>query len=134
MPRDYRMGMGLGLVVVVTATLWLCIRESLSTQQQMLRISSSGAQVTPAPQTPADPVSPRRDVAPSLPSMPTSDAPPPAAETRRYHVVQPGETLSAIAERYYGSSASWSKIVAANRQVLPDENTLRPDMRLLIPE
>ena len=51
----------------------------------------------------------------------------------RTHVVAEGETLSKIAQRYYGSSAKWQAILDANRDVLKDEKALQPGMTLKIP-
>ena len=55
-----------------------------------------------------------------------------AAQTARFHVVQSGETLSAIAEQYYGSSNAWRKILEANK-ALKDANKIAPGTKLIIP-
>ena len=56
------------------------------------------------------------------PSLPTS------------HVVARGETLTAIATRYYGRSDRWRDIYAANSTVIgPDPNRLVPGQVLVIP-
>jgi LysM repeat protein len=57
---------------------------------------------------------------------------PPAASGRR-HVVTQGDTLYKIAQRYYGSGAKWPEILEANRDVLKNENAVRPGMELRIP-
>ena len=62
----------------------------------------------------------------------TATANPPPAAVRR-HVVAPGETLYRIAQRYYGSGARWPEILAANRDVLKNENSVRAGMELRIP-
>ncbi|MCK4283598.1 MAG: LysM peptidoglycan-binding domain-containing protein [Candidatus Brocadiae bacterium] len=49
------------------------------------------------------------------------------------HVVQKGETLSHISQKYYGTSRSWRVILDANKRVLTDPRQLRPDMKLMIP-
>ncbi len=63
-----------------------------------------------------------------------ASAPEPAKPpTRTIHVVQRGETLSHISQKYYGTSRKWRVILEANKDVLSDANHLRPDMKLTIP-
>lgn len=56
-----------------------------------------------------------------------------AGRTFRTHVVADGETLTAIAFRYYGRASLWTRIFDANRDVLPNENDLKIGMQLRIP-
>ena len=49
------------------------------------------------------------------------------------HVVQSGETLSKIAQQYYGDAALYDKIFQANRDVLKDPNRIFPGQKLKIP-
>ncbi|HTX65137.1 MAG TPA: LysM peptidoglycan-binding domain-containing protein [Opitutaceae bacterium] len=56
---------------------------------------------------------------------------PPAAP--RKHVVAQGDTLYKIAQRYYGNGSRWPEILQANRDVLKDQNAVRPGMELKIP-
>lgn len=63
------------------------------------------------------------------PSRPT----PPATEGGRRHVVVKGDTLFSLAQKYYGNRSRWRDIYAANRDVLPSENSLRLGMELKIP-
>ncbi len=51
----------------------------------------------------------------------------------RIHIVQKGDTLSSISTKYYGSANQWRKILAANRDNLPDPNRLTPGTKLIIP-
>jgi LysM repeat protein len=50
------------------------------------------------------------------------------------HHVQPGETLSAIAEKHYGDRNYWRTIYDANRDRIPSQNVLRVGVRLVIPK
>ncbi|MFV2120623.1 LysM peptidoglycan-binding domain-containing protein, partial [Streptomyces sp. Act-28] len=51
----------------------------------------------------------------------------------RYHTVQPGDSLSAVARRF-GVAGGWQAMYAANRDVVGDDpNVLRPGQMLLIP-
>lgn len=49
------------------------------------------------------------------------------------YVVQPGDTLTSIARRLYGSSNRWEEIFAANRDLLRSPNDLRVGQELQIP-
>jgi nucleoid-associated protein YgaU len=51
-----------------------------------------------------------------------------------YHTVEPGDTLSRLADFYYGNAAAWRSVYERNRQVIgASPNLLRPGQRLLIP-
>ena len=52
----------------------------------------------------------------------------------RVHVVAPGDTLTKISEKYYGTVSRWQDILDANRDQLPAANRLKPEMELTIPE
>jgi hypothetical protein len=51
-----------------------------------------------------------------------------------YHIVKSGETLSQISYEYYGTAKDWRKILAANRQMIKDANSLTPGTKLIIPD
>jgi nucleoid-associated protein YgaU len=51
----------------------------------------------------------------------------------RTHTVQHGETLTAIAQKYYGRASDYQKIFAANRDKLSDPDKLREGTELVIP-
>lgn len=55
----------------------------------------------------------------------------PASPTARTHVVKAGETLAAIAGRFYGKANDWPKIATANG--IRDPRTLRVGATLTIP-
>ena len=61
------------------------------------------------------------------------ETPKPAAEQRRTHVVQPGETLYGIAEKYYGDSTHWKKIRDANKAQIDPNWRVRAGQTLVIP-
>lgn len=50
----------------------------------------------------------------------------------RYHTVCPGETLSLISEKYYGSGNKWQKILDFNREIITADG-IRVGQRLVIP-
>jgi nucleoid-associated protein YgaU len=49
------------------------------------------------------------------------------------HVVQSGDTLSKIAQKYYGDASLYKQIFEANRDVLKDPNKIFPGQKLKIP-
>lgn len=65
-------------------------------------------------------------------SRPAASAPTGGVETRRY-TVEEGDTLSAIAERYYGEADKWRLIYEANRNTISDPDLIHPGQELHIP-
>ena len=61
----------------------------------------------------------------------TSDRPE-DSNPRQFYVVQEGDTLSAITQRYFGHG-DFNRILKANRDILPNPDQLKPGMRLKIP-
>lgn len=53
--------------------------------------------------------------------------------TSNRYTVQPGDTLSSIAVRFYGDAGQWSKILAANSDRIGDANSVRAGQELVIP-
>jgi ABC-type amino acid transport substrate-binding protein/phage tail protein X len=102
------------------------------------------AQATPvAPAMPVAPTTPVAQATPSTQPRPASAAPAAvepgagAGATGESYVVQPGDTLSKIARKYYGEkwATSWQRIFEANRGVIGDDPArLRAGMNLQIPK
>jgi nucleoid-associated protein YgaU len=67
--------------------------------------------------------------------MANENTKPPAAENpyTQHHVVVKGDTLSKIAQQYYGDAALYPKIFEANRDVLKDPNKIGIGQKLRIP-
>ena len=61
-----------------------------------------------------------------------AEAPPVPAEPT-IHVVVAGDTLGALAKRYYGKASLYMKIFEANRDILKDPNLIKVGQRLRIP-
>ena len=55
-----------------------------------------------------------------------------SAYTQTY-TVQSGDTLSKIAQKYYGDASLYNQIFQANRDVLKDPNRISPGQKLKIP-
>jgi len=49
------------------------------------------------------------------------------------YVVQAGDSLSKIAQKYYGDPALYTKIFEANRDLLKDPDKISPGQKLRIP-
>lgn len=82
-----------------------------------------------APRRPT--VSPPRE-ATSL-RAPAPATPAATAPAGRRHIVQPGDTLSKIALRYYNNRAKWREIYDANRDVMKNESDLKVGVALKLP-
>lgn len=54
-------------------------------------------------------------------------------EFTQWHVVAKGETLSKIAERYYGDPGLYKKIVEANRPLIKNPDLIQIGWKLRIP-
>ncbi|MGH9367614.1 MAG: LysM peptidoglycan-binding domain-containing protein [Thermoanaerobaculia bacterium] len=63
------------------------------------------------------------------PTAPKADA----WDATQWHEVQKGETLSKIAQKYYGDASLYPKIFEANRDTIKDPNLIRIGQKLRIP-
>jgi len=52
---------------------------------------------------------------------------------RRYHVVQKGESLSEIAQKYYEDAKQWKLIHQANQDKIKNPDIIHPGQELFIP-
>jgi len=68
------------------------------------------------------------------PPPPSDDGPESPPDTPdEIYVVQPGDTLGRIAQRFYGEFGLWTLIFEANRDKISSPNLIRVGMELLIP-
>ena len=56
-----------------------------------------------------------------------------AGPAARYYTVRPGDTLSAIAQRFYGKAADWPWLFHVNSAVIHDPNEIYVGERLQVP-
>lgn len=55
-------------------------------------------------------------------------------KTTRFHIVRKGETLSTIAQHYYGAADKWRKILTANSKTVKNPNKIALGTKLIIPD
>ncbi len=102
-----------------------------------VRTRPSAPTVTPS-RNPSPPAQVQVKPPATISSRPQVSAPtrPAAAATTtgtRRHTIRPGDTLSKLAQQYYGNRAKWRDIFAANRDVMKSESDLKAGMVLKIP-
>ena len=91
------------------------------------------AKAKPAAPLSATPPATRRETSRDKSAV-TPPAPAPSAHTAaRKHVVQKGDTLSNLAQRYYKNRAKWRDIYTANRKLMKNESDIHVGMELVIP-
>lgn len=115
---------GISVTYYGTETAWLRIAEANpDVDPDRLRIGTSLRIPAHTPRAP-------RTSRVAAATRPTSTAP----VDRRNHHVENGESLSSIADQYYGRETQWTRIFEANRALLQnDPNRLRIGMVLAIP-
>jgi len=67
-------------------------------------------------------------------AKPTSPLPGPKADEVTTYVVQSGDTLSALAQRFYGKASLYRKIFDANRDILNNPDLIKVGQKLRIPK
>ena len=87
----------------------------------------------PDPEKPdfSDVISGSSSTAPS--PQPQQGGPAPDAGGRMYSV-QPGDSLSKIAKKFYGNANDWKKIFDANKDRIKNPDVIQPGWALKIPE
>ena len=142
MHRDLKMGLVSGMVVVIAAMFYLATRPSLSSKR--LRRHSISADRQSLDQGAAA----ANSIGPTVVDSAAADSPPEAPNTfdwtvyeqeekikiERFHILRKNETLSDVAQQYYGSATKWPKIYNANRSTIKNPNKLRPGTKIIIPE
>jgi nucleoid-associated protein YgaU len=67
------------------------------------------------------------------PAQPTGTGAAGPSQTQREYSIQPGDSLSKIARKYYGNAADWQKIYNANKDKIKDPNMIYPGQKIIIP-
>jgi len=125
---------------------YLAIISDLHSERPMARVLlvglvfatalSTGCITEEAPRAPTPNPNPPTVARPSL-AIPTgipspSPSPSPVADGQPY-TVAPGDTLSTLAERFYGDASQWRTIFEANRDRMTSQDDLQVGMSLRIP-
>lgn len=106
-----------------------------------IRLTTPPATAAPAPAPAA--AAPTAAPAPATAAVATPASAPaeapvqaeaPAAAGERVHVVERGDTLGAIAKKYYGKAGLYPKVFDANRDVLDNPDVIKPGQKLRIPD
>ena len=58
---------------------------------------------------------------------------PEAVEKVEYYVIEKGDTLSAIAKKYYDKASEYPRIFEANREVIKNPDLIFPGQKIRIP-
>ena len=129
MRKDLKMGMITGVAIATVATLIVSIlsptpESRLIEKDSMLSPQGNQAEIIrmigPEDTAPADGDTIIKD-----------EKNYPAGST--IHIVTAGETLSSIAQKYYGRTDAQQTIIDANKEYILDANTLRVGTKLVIP-
>jgi nucleoid-associated protein YgaU len=138
MQKDFKIGLAIGVILAAATVIWLSTLPNLSTRVRAIQAASH---IKPSPETPPyvspsqpPPDSESRNTNYELPTTNYEQQTMNIEPFQKIHIVQKGDTLSSISAKYYGSSKKWRKIVAANRDTLPDPNRLIPGVKLIIPQ
>jgi LysM repeat protein len=76
----------------------------------------------------------RIQVQPAPAASPLPGPGPQAAGEATVYEVKPGDTLSAIAQRFYGKASLYPKIFEANRDILTNPDLIKVGQKLKIPK
>lgn len=52
---------------------------------------------------------------------------------KEYYVVQKGDTLQKISQKFFGTTQKWTNIYEANKHVLKSPDRIRPGQKIIIP-
>lgn len=55
-------------------------------------------------------------------------------EKVEYYEIVSGDTLGAIAKRFYGDASKYTRIQEANKELIPDANKIYPGQKIKIPQ
>ncbi|MGD8786140.1 MAG: LysM peptidoglycan-binding domain-containing protein [Phycisphaerales bacterium] len=135
-----KIGLLLGMVLVTIAMLWLATGhglilkttspESRSTTQQEGSISSSNLSRNNSDQAGDASTIDNPTKQPDLTIYEQAEK----IQTKKFHIIRDGETLSDISRTYYGTANEWQKIFNANRETIKNVNKLKPGTKIVIPD
>lgn len=129
-------------LVVWSIALVLCLGLTAGCKQEKEMAAAPEEQAEP-PMFPEETVPKVEPAAAPAPVDVTAAAPAPKpapkesyAEPKapKTYVIQKGDTLQKISEKFYGTTKKFDKIYQANKDVLKDKNTLKVGTKIKIPD
>jgi nucleoid-associated protein YgaU len=139
-PKDMKIGLLLGLVLVTIAMLWFATGHGLilkttspeprSITQQEGSAALNNPSINKSAQTGKASEIDNPSKHPDLTIYEQAEK----IQTKKFHIIREGETLSDISRIYYGSANEWQKIFNANREIIKNVNKLKPGTKITIPE
>jgi len=136
-PREPSKPQATEYIVRKNDSFWLIARRVYGDGSKWRRIWEANRDVCPTPDAlrpgmklliPKEPVAETHPVAemrdPDVATRPTPG---------KYYIVKRNDVLSLISKQAYGRATLWRKILEANSDVLPDEYSLTPGMKIYIP-
>ena len=127
MSRDFKIGMLVGLVVIACAVLCISIWPSETVESRLRRGRLSEDQQSSQPLM-NDSTAIQNDSDLIAAPGPTE------SKELRIHIVESGQTLSAISMMYYGNYDYVKEIIRANQKAITNPDYLRAGTRLIIPQ
>jgi nucleoid-associated protein YgaU len=148
MRKEFKIGMFLGLALVIGGILYLSMHKSSSVEERALEQTQPVATLPVTDMNALSLTDTNRPAAvaaaldTNMPSTTTANTSADLTKleqaqpikTQRFYIVHKGDMLSTISQKYYGTVKKVDKIYEANRNVLKDKNSLKPGMKLVIPE
>ncbi len=122
-------------------------KENLELKHKLAAAVAELDRLKAASRRPVTPAEYRRSVVSEVSQTTTAQQPQQPANTKKSdankvvvardvpssYVVQPGDTLSSISKRFYGTSGKWQQIFKANRDRLASPESVRPGQSLRLP-
>jgi nucleoid-associated protein YgaU len=126
MPNDAKLGLIVGVGLVIAVAVVFFRKDQLAAQPALEISAPSASNTTSAPQS-----LPREQFRPASASKSSRGE---TTRSGQRYVVEEGDTLFKLAERYYGNGDKSADIYQANRDVLKAPEPLSPGTVLFIPQ
>jgi LysM repeat protein len=116
--------------VKAKAMAWFNEQVDTENTINMIRVEVPSVAAAPAPAQVPPSFPPKTAPGTTAPPVQRADGPAP----ERIHVVEKGDTLSAISKQYYGKANDYMRIFDANKDILKDPDKIYPGQKLRIPQ
>ena len=126
MRKDLKMGMITGVAIATVATFIVSVLSPTPEARLKEAYSSS-------PQAEIQMIGPEDTAPPDAEDVTIETEKKTYSAGSKIHIVKAGETLSTIAQKYYGTTNAQDAIIEANKEYILDADSLRAGTRLVIP-